>query len=281
MRSLRLILLSVSAAALVASCAGGSSSDDVAACMQAMATVACPPGTAPSSTSAGDSSTQLGVNVTGASGSNLQNIGCEYACAPICQCGIDRVEGDGAVVCSPCFGVEQRALTATGPSAVQTPTQGNPQVNTGQVNVQQPRVTLDFTAPPLFEHHTLTAPFRPDPFGITVQAGGNENISDANVFDLTGGTCTGFVNAQQPDIAITYNSRGTPLLMSVNSEADTTLIVNMPDGTWRCNDDANTSTLNPRLYFPEGQSGRYNIWVGTYRHDTSWPVAQFRATTRL
>lgn len=302
MRSLQLITAGV-ALSVVAGCAGASSSDDVAACMQAMAAVSCPPGTAPTSQSAGDSATQIGVNVTGASGSNLQNIGCNYTCAPICMCGIDRVEGDGAVVCSPCFGVEQRALTggatpqqfnpttptvATNPNPTQS---GSGQVASRQQTQQQPAtprptagqgsVVLDFTAPPLFEHHTLTAPFRPDPFGITVRAGGNQNISDANVFDPTGGACTGFVNAQQPDIAITYYSRGTPLLMSVVSDADTTLIVNMPDGTWRCNDDATGSTLNPRLYFPDGQSGRYNIWIGTYQRDSSFPIAQFRATTQL
>lgn len=285
---MRLIVVAVLVAGAAFACSAASSSDDVAACMQAMATLSCPPGTAPTSQSAGDSSTEVGVDYTGVGGSNLQNIGCEYTCAPICQCGIDRVEGDGAVVCSPCYGVEQRALTATGPSGAPSSNQTgnanvvvNPNPSTNS-NTQPPSgVVLDFTAAPLYEHHTLTAPFRPDPFAITVQAGGNENIGDANVFDLTGGTCNGFVNAAQPDIAITYYSRGTPLLMSVNSEADTTLIVNMPDGTWRCNDDANNSTLNPRVFLPEGQSGRYSIWVGTYQYDSSFPLAQFRVTARL
>ncbi|MFT6400607.1 MAG: hypothetical protein ACJAYU_005385 [Bradymonadia bacterium] len=140
---------------------------------------------------------------------------------------------------------------------------------------------LDFTAAPLFEHHRLTAPIRPDPFAISVRAGGDQDIYEASVVDPTGGKCARFVNAARRDIAITYSSRGASLLMSVNSEADTTLTVDLPDGTRRCNDDAHNSTDNPRLYFPDGMSGRDDIWVGTRNQDSTFPAAQFRVSNQL
>jgi hypothetical protein len=277
-------LVVVALATLGLSCAGSANMESVARCMEAMAQVACPPGTAPRSGSGGTSEIQAGGSAQslqiGGSGEHV--IACDYHCASICQCGIGRVEGDGAVVCSPCYG--QAALAAsTSPQADTRSRQRNTQQPVVQqhVAVQQPTVALDFTRPPLFEHHELTAPFMPDPFGILVRAGGAQAIAQAGIIDPTGGSCAGYVNAAQPDLTITYYSRGTPLLMSVASEADTTLVVNLPDGTWRCNDDATSSTLNPRLYFADGMSGRYAVWVGTYSPGTEYPLAQFRATTQL
>ena len=264
-------------------CGGGSSSDDVASCMEAMSQVICPPGTAPRSESAGASSLDVEANLIRVGAANAQDIGCNLHCAPICQCGIARVEGDGGVVCTPCGATAGQVVdvlvSPDGGSGV--PGVVNPQPVVRPPPQGAPRVQLDFTSPPLFEHHHLTAPFRPDPFQVTIRAGGNDPIADAGIFDPTGGACTGFVNAAQPDIVITYSSRGTPLLMSVNSDSDTTLIVNAPDGTWRCNDDATESTLNPRIYFRDGMSGRYSVWVGTYTQDSSFPLANFRTTTHL
>ncbi len=280
MRRLLIVALAVSGL----SCAGSANMESVARCMEAMAQVACPPGTGPRSGSGGTSEIQAGGSAqslqVGGSGEHV--IACDYHCASICQCGIDRVEGDGAVVCSPCYG--QAALAASTSSQTNTNNrQRNSQQQVVQQNVavQQPTVALDFTRPPLFEHHELTAPFMPDPFGILVQAGGAQAIAQAGIIDPTGGSCAGHVNAAQPDLTITYYSRGTPLLMSVVSDADTTLVVNLPDGTWRCNDDATSRTLNPRLYFEDGMSGRYSVWVGTYAPGTEYPWAQFRATTQL
>ena len=275
--------LVVMALAIAATASCGKGAVSAADCMRAMATVACPPGTAPTSGSVGNSTVNAAAaaNVTGGQlgVQTSDGVTCNYHCASICQCGIERVEGDGAVVCTPCFGaLAQSAVTAQEPRVAQ------PSQQVVQQNQQQraaARVTLNYNQPPLFEHHHLTAPFRPDPFGITVRAGGNEAIQEAGVIDPTGGQCRGFVNAGQPDIAITYTSRGTPLTFSVNSEADTTLIVSLPDGSWRCNDDANANTRNPRFHFANGMSGRYSVWVGTYNRDGTFPIAQFRATTQL
>ena len=47
------------------------------------------------------------------------------------------------------------------------------------------------------------------------------------------------------------------------STDDLTLAVNLPDGTWECNDDA--EGLNPGLGFDSPMQGLYNVWVGSFR----------------
>ena len=50
--------------------------------------------------------------------------------------------------------------------------------------------------------------------------------------------------------------------------ADATLLVNLPNTRWRCNDDHGHSdwgnSLMPAIDFRNPQSGRYDVWVGTY-----------------
>jgi hypothetical protein len=53
-----------------------------------------------------------------------------------------------------------------------------------------------------------------------------------------------------------------PLIFSVQSPADTTLVVNDPNGNWLCNDD--TDGLNPEVRIDGPIAGRYDVWVGTY-----------------
>jgi hypothetical protein len=55
-----------------------------------------------------------------------------------------------------------------------------------------------------------------------------------------------------------------PLILSVSARADTTLVVNGPDGRWHCDDDGGTNGNNPMVRFNAPQSGRYESWIGTY-----------------
>ena len=49
---------------------------------------------------------------------------------------------------------------------------------------------------------------------------------------------------------------------------DTTLIINAPDGSWYCNDDA-PGTIDPMFDFTNPESGLYDVWVGSYEQDTT------------
>jgi hypothetical protein len=106
----------------------------------------------------------------------------------------------------------------------------------------------------------LKSGFLPDPFRKEVIAGGNINTKK-------GGVAAWIANA--PDFRLFYTAGRFPLTIHVESDADTTLLINLPDGTWVANDDQAPGNLNPLLRFARPQSGRYEIWVGTFNKENA------------
>lgn len=74
-----------------------------------------------------------------------------------------------------------------------------------------------------------------------------------------GPDCVGLVTVE-PDVIVRTTAR-LPLRFAVRADGDTTLVVNTPDGRWRC-DDNSGGGLNPRVDVPEGEPGQYDVWVG-------------------
>ena len=74
----------------------------------------------------------------------------------------------------------------------------------------------------------------------------------------------GFITAA-PSFSISYDARsmGRALEFRVESQCDTTLLINDATATWQFSDD-DGGTLNPRLRLAGAPSGRYDVWVGTY-----------------
>ena len=106
---------------------------------------------------------------------------------------------------------------------------------------------------PRYGSYNLNAGFMPDPQTISVVAGGPIR---------TGlGGCSAYV-ANNPDIRLHYTAGSYPLNIYVRSGADTTLLVNLPNGQWACNDDS--QGLNPLVSIPRPASGQYDIFVGTF-----------------
>jgi len=119
---------------------------------------------------------------------------------------------------------------------------------------------------PSYGSVNLNTGYTPDPYVVSVQAGGN--IPASNV----GGNCRGYV-AQAPDYRLNYQAGNAyPLYLYAISSSDTTLVVNGPNGQWYCDDDGGNG-LNPSLTFSRPQSGQYDIWVGTYSSGGGFPQA--------
>ena len=121
-----------------------------------------------------------------------------------------------------------------------------------------PAMAQDYNANTNYGDLQLQAGFTPDPALVTLQAGGTLDAADR--FD----TCKGFI-AQAADVRLMWSGSGkggSPIKISVVSNADTTLVVNGPDGRWYCDDDSGEDS-NPSLTLTP-QNGRYEIWVGTY-----------------
>ncbi len=120
-----------------------------------------------------------------------------------------------------------------------------------------PALAQDFTLDPTFGEVTLDAGFIPDPHEVDLAAGGD--IDAALEVDIS---CVGYI-ADAPDYRLFYTPGDFPLIISALSEADTTLVINNPNGEWFCDDDS-AGDFNPMVEFTDPASGQYDIWVGTY-----------------
>lgn len=115
----------------------------------------------------------------------------------------------------------------------------------------------DFNANPNYGTVALNSGFTPDPYVVNVQSGGSLNAANLS------SSCRGYIS-NAPDVRLNYTRGSLPLIISVNSSTDTTLVVNAPDGSWYCSDDEGVNGMNPMVRFNGPQSGRYEIWIGTY-----------------
>jgi hypothetical protein len=113
----------------------------------------------------------------------------------------------------------------------------------------------NFNLAPTFGTIALIAGFTPDPRTIDVTAGGTIAA------DRLGGDCTGTI-ANAPDVRVNYTAGTFPLYIFAQSRADVTLVVNLPDGSWICNDDLDGT--NPGIVLNRPPTGQYDIWVGVF-----------------
>ena len=148
----------------------------------------------------------------------------------------------------------------------------------GETEVADIRQFPDYSLPATFFDEAIVAGFRPDPVDYPLQAGGY--LIAGNVVD----NCAGFV-AEAPDVRITYEAGSQyPLRVFVEGRADTTLLINQPDGQWLCNDDRVEGDLNPEIFFAQPMAGQYDIWVGTYEDPDvlgEFPDVVLRISERL
>ena len=127
-----------------------------------------------------------------------------------------------------------------------------------------PAMAQDYNLAPTYGTVELAGGFEPDPYTVDLSSGGSIDVSE-RIED-----CFGYI-AEAPDVRLNFVPGSLPLIISVNSSADTTLVVNAPDGSWYCDDDSGEG-FNPSLHFASPQGGQYDIWVGTYGSATLAPA---------
>ena len=129
-----------------------------------------------------------------------------------------------------------------------------------------PSVAQDVNSAPNYGTVNLSTGFSPDPRVVSVRSGGNVNAESIS------SDCRGFIS-NAPDVRLVFSAGSSlPLIISASSSADTTLVVNAPDGNWYCDDDGGNEGLNPSVRFNSPMSGRYEIWVGTYGNASLQPA---------
>jgi serine protease Do len=124
----------------------------------------------------------------------------------------------------------------------------------------------DWRAEPRYDTLNLQVGFEPDPREVAVDAGGSRDASTFNP------ECAGWIDFSRPDVDLNYapGQGQYPLYISAVSQADTTIVINDPQGNWHCNDDL--EGLNPGVVFQTPLHGNYNIWVGTLDRGPTQPA---------
>lgn len=126
-------------------------------------------------------------------------------------------------------------------------------------------VAQDFNRRPSFGTLNLNYNFAPDPTVVNITAGGTIPAER-----IGGPGCVGSI-ATPPDVRLNYRAGGgLPLYIFATSRSDVTLVVNLPNGRWICNDDFRGT--DPGIVFTSPQSGQYDIWIGHYGRGAGVPA---------
>lgn len=142
----------------------------------------------------------------------------------------------------------------------------------------QGRSPLNVNARANFGGGRLRTGFTPDPWAFPLTAGGGARAVEVSTLGLvdaaTHQPCGRSFVTRSPDFHFTFQAGQSFNLVRfyvvTDNGADATLLINQPDGQWRCNDDHGHSDwgsehhLMPAIDFHQPQSGRYDIYVGTY-----------------
>lgn len=122
---------------------------------------------------------------------------------------------------------------------------------------------LDYSLQPSYGDVSLTAGFPSDPHRMDLTSGGAVSVAYLNDQQ-----CTGFASVA-PSYRVKWSGTTAALRIFFVAAAnvpdgDTTLLVNRPDKTWACNDDAEEGARDPLVVLQNPAAGQYDIWVGNY-----------------
>lgn len=140
-------------------------------------------------------------------------------------------------------------------------------------------VAQDFSEPSNYGEIELSSGFEDDPHTVTLSAGGFVDLSSSTIVD----NCVGWVS-EAPDYQLTFRpdlSSALSLGFYTDSEVDTVILINDPQGNWHCNDDFNADSelgLGAGLRFEEPLDGIYDVWVGVYNEDDRFESADLLIT---
>lgn len=154
-----------------------------------------------------------------------------------------------------------------------------------------PAPAQDRTLGPQYGNATLALGFSPDPASWPLMAGGGEamlDVSDLRLIDAgRGNACGTFFIDAAPSFRLTLegdDEAGSFRFLRLYADApmgsrtDPALLVQQPDGSWRCIDDShvgNYQGVMPILDLEDPGPGDYDIWVGSYLRNPAEPATLY------
>ena len=144
-------------------------------------------------------------------------------------------------------------------TATWTPTATEPWTATPTVtNTPAMVATLNFSLPPVYGLTALTSGFVPIDTRLASRAAARRTCRTWAV-GVRGST------SSAPSFSVNYTAGAFPTLrFYFIGTSDSTMIINTPGGSYVCVDDL-FGTLNPTIDFNSPASGRYDIWIASFR----------------
>lgn len=118
----------------------------------------------------------------------------------------------------------------------------------------------------------LSAGFALDPYLLPVAGTGKTAAADVLK------ACNGFI-ADEPNVVVNWTGQAEQLSFFGYSDSDPVLVVEQPDGSIVCNDDAGLNTVDPLVTIANPAEGAYKIYVGSAQQDQ--PALGFLGMTAL
>ena len=103
-----------------------------------------------------------------------------------------------------------------------------------------------------------------DPFLVSVNGGGE---IDSSTLDET---CVGWIN-DKPVVSVNWQGEVEQATVFFFSDHDSTLTIELPDGSYLCNDDVSDHVLDASITMTSPMTGTYKIFVGTFEEQQLIP----------
>lgn len=133
---------------------------------------------------------------------------------------------------------------------------------------------VDTSAEARFGGVTLNPAIASLPYSVELEAGGPLRAFQAGLSNTE--YCVGYIS-REPSYVVNWTPEGDlPFTIYMDAERDTTLAVQLPDGSWRCDDDGSIG-LNAGVNLTTGAPGLYRVYAGTYGEGVA-PATLFVAT---
>jgi hypothetical protein len=106
----------------------------------------------------------------------------------------------------------------------------------------------------------LQAGFIMDPYLLPVVGAGNRAANSVE------SQCAGYID-EEPDVTVNWSGTSDQLSFFVYGDQDAVLLVELPDGSVLCNDDAGLETVQPLVEIPDPAAGAYRVYAGSAEQD--------------
>lgn len=117
---------------------------------------------------------------------------------------------------------------------------------------------------------TLAPGFSSANASVNGNTGGTVSLSSLKNKDIHNNTCIGY-GSPKPDHIITLQKDLPHLKLQVNSRGkDTTLVVEGPDGVFRCGDDSSAGNKDASIDDNNWKAGQYKVWIGSIEAGQRW-----------